>query len=310
MSMRTDKNVIERCVGNPLITLEDLPFRCSDIRNAGVTRFGDEYLLLVTIESLEGRCELYLARSRNGEQFSIDDKPFVTGDTGPLAQYEAMGIRDPRITFLDDTYYIVYVAEGHYGIRLALARTDDFVTVERMGMLTQTDSKNGILLPTKFDGRYALLERPNPGASIWLTFSADLAFWGDPQVVMTPRSGYWDSHRIGAAGVPIEIDRGWLLIYYGERRTSAGPLFRLGAAVLDRNEPWKVLARSNIPILSPRERYERIGDVGNTVFSCGTHLDGEGKLRVYYGASDSCICLGTADIDDIVKVCYDSSREF
>jgi len=309
MSIRTDEDVVRRCVSNPLIALADLPFQCSDIRNAGVAHFRNEFLLLVTVESLQGRCRLYLARSRDGERFSIEDKPFMTGDTGPLAQYENMGIRDPRTTFLDDTYYIVYVAEGHAGLRVALARTDDFVTVERMGMLTQPDTKNGVLFPTKFDGRYALLDRPNPGNSIWLTFSADLAFWGDPKVVMTPRGGYWDADRIGAAGVPIEIDRGWLLIYYGEKITSTGPLVRLGAAVLDRNEPWKVLARSNIPILSPRERYERIGDVGNVVFSCGTHVSG-GDLRVYYGASDSCICLGTARIDDIVGVCYDTSGEF
>ncbi len=310
MSIRVAKDVIKRCVGNPLITLEDLPFQCADIRNAGVVCFGGEYLLMITIESLEGRCRLYLARSRNGEQFSIDDKPFMTGDTGAIGRYEDMGIRDPRITFLDDTYYIVYVAESHRGLRLALAKTDDFVTVERMGMLTQPDSKNGVLFPTKFDGKYALLQRPNPGNSVWLNFSEDLEFWGEPKVVMTPRRGYWDSDRIGAAGGPIEIDRGWLLIYYGERITSAGPLVRLGAVVLDRDEPWKVLARSNIPILSPRERYERIGDVNNVVFSCGTHLDDDNNLRVYYGASDSCICLGTAHVDDIVKVCYDSSREF
>jgi len=309
MSVRTDKDVIGRCVGNPLIALTDLPFQCSDIWNAGTASFGKEFLLLVTVESLEGQCSLYLARSRDGERFSIDAEPFMAGDTGPLAQHENMGIRDPRITFLDDTYYIVYVAEGLGGLRLALARTDDFVTVERMGMMTQPDTKNGVLLPVKLDGKYALLERPKPGNSIWLSFSEDLTFWGDPKVVMTPRGGYWDSDRIGAAGVPIEIDRGWLLIYYGEKITSAGPLVRLGAAVLDRNEPWKVLARSNIPILSPRERYERIGDVGNVVFSCGTHVT-DGDLRIYYGASDSCICLGTARVDDVVKVCYDSSREF
>ncbi len=169
MGIRMDEDVIKRCAGNPIITLTDLPFQCSDIRNAGVARFGNEYLLMVTIESLEGRCELYLARSRNGEQFSIDDKPFMTGDTGALGRYEDMGIRDPRITFLDDTYYIVYIAESHCGLRLALARTDDFVTVERMGMLTQPDSKNGVLFPTKFDGKYALLQRPNRGNSVWLT---------------------------------------------------------------------------------------------------------------------------------------------
>ena len=84
---------------------------------------------------------------------------------------------------------------------------------------------------------------------------------------------------------------------------------RLGAAILDRDDPARVLARSNIPILSPRERYERIGDVPNVVFSCGALL-ADGQLSVYYGASDSCICLGAATLEDILRVCFESDREF
>jgi predicted GH43/DUF377 family glycosyl hydrolase len=122
---------------------------------------------------------------------------------------------------------------------------------------------------------------------------------------MTPRGGYWDADVVGAAAPPVETDRGWLLIYYGEKRTSAGPLVRLGAAVLDAEDPARVIARSNIPILSPRERYERMGDVPNVVFSCGALLDGRGRVSVYYGASDSCICLGQAALEDIVRICQE-----
>ena len=104
--------------------------------------------------------------------------------------------------------------------------------------------------------------------------------------------------------------RGWLLIYYGEKDTSAGPLIRLGAAILDRDDPSCVLARSNIPILAPREKYERIGDVGNVVFSCGALLENGNQVRVYYGASDSCICLGVGSLDDIIRVCRASQQEY
>jgi predicted GH43/DUF377 family glycosyl hydrolase len=126
---------------------------------------------------------------------------------------------------------------------------------------------------------------------------------------MTPRGGFWDSTRIGPSAPPIEIDEGWLLIYYGEKGTSAGPLVRLGAAVLDRDDPSRVLARSNVPILVPREKYERIGNVPNVVFSTGVLLE-DGVLSVYYGASDSCICLGKAPLDVVVRACFDSEREF
>jgi len=80
-------------------------------------------------------------------------------------------------------------------------------------------------------------------------------------------------------------------------------LLRLGAAILSRDDPSHVLARSNIPILAPRERYERIGDVGNVVFSCGVLLESTGEVKVYYGASDSCVCLGIGTLDDIVRIC-------
>ncbi len=181
--------------------------------------------------------------------------------------------------------------------------------MEQIAYISQVDVKNGVLFPRKVGGKYLLLKRPSTGSSIWLSYSDDLVFWGCSTVLMTPRSRYWDSDRIGAAATPIEIDEGWLLIYYGEKSTSAGPLVRLGAAILDRDDPARVLARSNIPILSPREKYERIGDIPNVVFSCGALLE-DGQVNVYYGASDSCICRGAAPLEDILRVCFESEREF
>jgi len=302
MPIRADNDIIVRSPHNPLINIHDIPGRCSDIWNAGVVRVGAEHLLLLTVESLEGRSGIYKAHSYNGTHFTVEDRPLMSPDDSP-SPYESLSIRDPRITFLDDCYYVVYLAESEMGLRLAMARTQDFQSVERLGCVTQPDVKNGALFPAKFDGSYALLERPNAANSIWMSFSADLAFWGTPWVVMAPRGGYWDSDRIGAAAPPIAIEEGWLLLYYGEKITSAGPLVRLGAAVLDRQEPWKVLHRSNIPILSPREKYERVGDIPNVIFSCGALLSEDGELRVYYGASDSCICMGAVPVEEVVAIC-------
>ena len=309
MDCSTGRDVVRRCKRNPLIGLQDLPFRSGDIWNAGVVRFQGGYLLLITVETLEGRCAIYRAHGDDGERFTVEAKPFMAPGDDDRLIHENRSIRDARITSMDGGHYVTYLAEGDHGLRVGLARTDDFRRVERKGYVSQVDVKSGTLFPLTIDGRYLLLKRPDAGKSIWLSRSDDLVFWGNDQVVMTPRRGYWDSDRIGAAAPPIEIDEGWLLIYYGEKNTTAGSLVRLGAAILDRDDPARVLARSNIPILSPRERYERIGDVPNVVFSCGALLT-DGQLSVYYGASDSCICLGTAALEDVLRVCFESDREF
>ena len=308
---KTGRDVIRRYKDNPLITIEDLPLVCSAIWNAGVIRFQDEYLLLLTVETSEGLGSIYLARGTDGYHFIVEPEPFMTAsEHRPFARYETLGIRDARIARIDATYYITYIADSESGERIGLARTSDFRSIERIQLISEPDTKNGALFSRKFEQRYAMLERPSAGGSIWLSYSDDLAHWGSSTIVLTPRSGYWDSNRIGPASPPIEIGQGWLLIYYGEKDTSAGPLVRLGAAILNRNDPSCVLARSNIPILAPREKYERIGDVGNIVFSCGALLENGDQIRVYYGASDSCICLGIGTLDDIIRVCRESQEEY
>jgi predicted GH43/DUF377 family glycosyl hydrolase len=297
-------------VDNPLIAINDIPFRCSGVWNAGVAHVDGEYLLLITIESLQGQPAIYRARSRDGKHFTVDREPFLAAHPTEPCRYETSGLRDPRITRMDGVYYITYVADSPWGLRVGLARTQDFRTVERLGIVAEPDTKGGALFPEKINGRYALLERPNPGMSIWVSYSDDLEFWGSSVAVMTPRGGHWDSDRIGLAGPPFRIEEGWLMIYYGEKSTSAGPLMRLGAAILDARDPSKVVARSNIPILAPREPYERIGDVPNVVYSCGAILEADGTVRIYYGGSDSCICAGTAKLDDIVGICRASTTEF
>lgn len=307
---KVQRDVIHRYQGNPIIGIDDLTFRCSDIWNAGVVPFQGHYLLLITVETLEGLSDIYRAHSTDGQHFAIRGEAFLGSRPGKSDQgYRAYGVHDARVTQIDNTYYILFVAVSKHGQRLGLAQTWDFQTIDHLQYISEPDNKSAALFPCRINGQYVMLERPLEGNSIWLSYSRDLEFWGQSTVVMTPRSGYWDCHRVGTACPPMEIEQGWLLIYYGEKHTSAGPLVRLGAAILDRTDPSLVLARSNIPILSPRERYERIGDVGNVVFSCGAILE-DGELKLYYGASDSCICLGTCTLDDILKVCTKSKEAY
>ena len=186
-----------------------------------------------------------------------------------------------------------------------MCKTKDFKTFERLGLISEPENKDGCLFPRKINGRYVRLDRPYGGGigNIWLSYSHDLLRWGDSEVVMTTRGGFWDSDRIGACAPPIETEHGWLEIYHGVKNTSAGPIYRMGAVLLDLENPSKVLCRSAVPILTPREYYERVGDVGNVVFSCGAILEDGGKIKIYYGAADTCICLGFADVNHLIDRC-------
>jgi predicted GH43/DUF377 family glycosyl hydrolase len=307
------RDIIHRWEGNPAITVEDIPFRCNSVFNAGATRFNDEYILLLRVEDLKGRSVFALARSKDGFHFKVDPEPVLEPSLDePYRTYERRGIEDPRISVLDGKYYIVYTAYSKFGACLAMARTEDFKSFERLGVVSEPENKDGALFPRKIGGRYARLDRPLAGGvgNIWISYSRDLKMWGDSSVVMTTRNGYWDSERIGASAPPIETPRGWLEIYHGIKCTSGGPVYRLGVVLLDLEDPSKVIGRSAVPVLSPREYYERVGDIGNVVFSCGAVAnDHNGGLKVYYGAGDTCICVGTTTIEELVERCDDDSED-
>lgn len=309
MAKRNIHDLVQRWEGNPIITMDDVPFKCLALHNAAAVKVGDEFLLLLRVEDMRGKSFLALARSENGFQFTVDEEPLMAPSTdGPFARYEELGVEDARITPIDGGYFITYTAHSRCGSRLALARTEDFKTIERLAFITQPENRSGTLLPGTFDGKYALLERPLVGGlgNLWITYSEDLKYWGDAKVVMTTRGGFWDCNRIGVSCPPIATDKGWLLIYYGTKYTSSGHIYRIGTALLDLEDPSKVIGRGDIPILSPREYYERVGDVDNMVFSTGAILNEElGNVMIYYGAATNAICLGWAKLDMLIERCLE-----
>ena len=300
-------DVIHRWEGNPILTIEDIPFPCNTVFNAACAKYKGEYILLLRIEDLTGHSVFALARGKDGYHFDVQDEPVMRPCTEPgcFMTYEKKGIEDPRITQIDGIYYIMYTAVSSYGPLLALAKTEDFETFERIALISEPENKDGVLFPEKINGRYARLDRPVAGglANIWISYSDDLVNWGGSRCVMTVRDDHWDSWRIGASAQPIRIDDGWLVIYHGVKAASSGPIYRLGAVTLDYKDPSKVLCRTAIPILAPREYYERVGDVNNVVFSCGVILEDNGELKIYYGASDTCICVGTANVNELMQFC-------
>jgi len=299
-------DVLHRYEGNPVLTLMDIPYRCNTVFNGTPVKVDDRYLLLLRIEGQQGYSFFALARSDDGYKFAVDPEPcMLPAIEGPWAIWEEHGIEDPRMTKIDDKFYVVYTACGRYGHRIAIATTEDFIHYERLGMVSGPGNKDGVLFPEKINGLFARLDRPigNDVGSIWISYSPDLINWGRSEFVFAPRPRYWDSYRIGASVPPIRTEYGWLEIYHGVKMTSAGPIYRAGAVMLDSDNPARVLRQCLYPLISPREDYERIGDVGNVVFACGAIVEDDGMVKVYYGAADTSICVATAHIDEIIETC-------
>ena len=134
--------------------------------------------------------------------------------------------------------------------------------------------------------------------------------WGQSEVIISPRPRYWDSYRVGASCPPIRTEQGWLEIYHGFKMTSTGPIYRIGTAMLDLENPAKVIGRCLNPILSPRAEYERIGDVRNVVFAGGAIVEDDGEVKIYYGAADTSICVATGYIDELIESCFENMNSF
>jgi len=307
MPANTGRDLLHRYEGNPILTLGDMPYRCNTVFNGTPVKVDGEYLLLIRIEGQQGFSFFSLARSRDGYDFEVEPEPCMTpAQDEPWAVWEDHGIEDPRLTVIDGEYYILYTAVGRHGHRIALAKTEDFHHYERVAMVSGPGNKDGVLFPQKIDGLYARLDRPigNGVGSVWISYSPDLINWGRSEFVFGPRARYWDSYRIGASAPPILTKFGWLEIYHGVKMTSAGPIYRTGAVMLGKTDPGKVIGRGLAPLQSPREHYERVGDVGNVVFACGAIVEDDGQVKVYYGAADTSICVATAHIDDIMASCF------
>ena len=302
--MSDTERIFVRHPSNPLITARDLPYQANAVFNAGVADLEKEVLLLVRVESCTGRSHLIVARSADGiAGWQFEPRALLHSSEGYSC--EENGVEDARVTWMEDlkVWGITYTAYSPHGPGIALATTTDFKTIERMGMVMTPNNKNAGLFPCKFNGLYAMLHRPSvSGGSIWVSFSPDLAYWGRPSVVIPVRGGpWWDGQRVGACLPPIRTDAGWLVIYHGVKEVAGGPIYRLGAALLDLAEPQKLIGRSRTWLLAPRESYERTGDAANVVFACGG-LIRDDCLHVYYGAADSCICLATAKLSDVLEL--------
>jgi predicted GH43/DUF377 family glycosyl hydrolase len=298
--------LIRRFEGNPILTAVDWPYTVNAVFNPGATVLDGETLLLVRVEDRTGCSHLCVARSADGlTGWAIEHERSLLPDLHSPA--ERYGIEDSRITICDDRYHIVYTGYSDTGPLVCLARTEDFRTYERLGVLMPPEDKDAALFPTRFGGRWALIHRPlsvtpSPTADIWISWSPDLKHWGDHAVLLAARKGsWWDAHKIGLSAPPLLTDEGWLLLYHGVHLTAAGAIYRQGLALLDAERPTRVLARSSEWFFGPDAPYERSGDVSQVVFSCGWVVGEDGDtLRIYYGAADTSVCVATASVSALL----------
>ncbi|MEA3448766.1 MAG: glycoside hydrolase family 130 protein [Bacteroidota bacterium] len=305
--------IIKRYQHNPILTKDDVPYPVATVHNAAVVKHQGQYIMIFRSHRHNGRSVLGKAVSQDGFEFKVDPKPFMLpAISGMFAEYEAYGIEDPRITFIDGEYLITYSAYSQHGVRIALAKTRDFETIERVSLITQADYRNVVIFPEKFNGLYARLDRPHSEISpwsMWISYSPDLTYWGESKLIMKPMQYHWDEMKIGPGAPPIKTKKGWLNIYHGVFPTMDGSVYRLGVALHDLKDPSKVIAVGDEWILQPEEIYELTGYVHNVVFTCGAVPEVDGTLKLYWGGADKVMCAGTARIDELVDMCLSKPRK-
>lgn len=286
--------ILKRHPENPILTPRaEVPWERMAVFNPGVALVGDRVYMLYRAV---GEYELYvsslgLAVSDDGVHFERFDSPAFA----PEEEYERFGCEDPRVTRVEGRYYITYTALSgrafsERNFKVAVAVTDDFRSFERYGVvIPEYDDKDAVIFPERIGGRYVMYHRVVP--DIWIAFSDDMRRWSGHRKVMYPRPGCWDSLKIGAGAPPLRTEEGWLLIYHGVDKNR---VYRLGVALFDLEDPTRLISRPLEPILEPRERYEKEGDVPNVVFACGAVEIGE-EYYVYYGGGDKVIGLATVE---------------
>lgn len=298
--------MIKRFKTNPILTTEDVPFRVNSIFNAGAVKINNEYILLCRVEMPTGRSSFALAKSKDGKKFSIEKEPVLTpSQHGHFSEFVEWGIEDPRINEIEGKYYITYTGYSKYLPLVMLAETEDFKNFKILGPISEPSNKDCALFPEKINGYYWKMDRPSVESTnyIWLNRSKDLIHWGGFKIMTSPFPGTWAADKVGGSTPPVKTDKGWLFLYHGVRGFGISNIYKIGVMLSDLNEPWKLLGRSEEPILAPEMEYERVGDVQNVVFSNGWVVEKNGDVKIYYSGADTNICLAETNIKYLLSLC-------
>lgn len=296
------------------IPWQDKPINCSDpvwrytenpiidrtfvkdansIFNSAVVPYGDGFAGVFRMDDVTREQYLVTGESPDGIHWKLNDEKIFHG-------------YDPRLCEIDGKYYLSWVCHTERGTSIGIASTEDFKSWERFENAVLPVSRNGVLFPRKVNGEYMLFSRPcdkghTPYGDIFLSHSPDLTYWGKHRFVIKPEMN-WEMTKVGAGPTPIETDEGWLCFYHGVITSCNGFTYSMGAMIVDRDEPWKVLHRADRYLLSPRETYEFVGDVPNVVFPCAALADEDtGRIAIYYGGADTVVGLAFTTVDETIN---------
>lgn len=299
--------VLWRSSQNPIIPRDLIP-SSNSIFNSAVVAFQGQFAGVFRCDNTARRMVLHSGRSEDGIHWQIDHEMlrFQTDPGSPRTQelaYFEYGY-DPRVCWLEDRYYVTW-CNWYHGPTIGVGYTHDFETFYQLENAFLPFNRNGVLFPRKVRGNYAMLSRPSdnghtPFGDIFYSESPDMQYWGRHRHVMSPAKG-WQSTKVGAGPTPIETSEGWLLIYHGVLTSCNGFVYSAGVALLDLDEPWKVMRRSEPYILSPQRLYECVGDVPNVVFPCAALVDAPtGRMAIYYGGADTVVCMAYGHVDELI----------
>ena len=327
---------LHRHPANPIVVPGVYNYRRVSVFNPGVIYDNGEFLMY---ERAAGslspfKTSIGLLRSKDGVSFDIaSDTPVFTAE---MLGFPDGSVEDARVVKIDDTFYMCYALQPYAfdcrptGIavpdyyphpeweannvapmltRSGIAVSKDGVNFEQLCYTTPADidDRDNALFPEKIGGRFAILRRPMqyvgeqygtnmPG--IWIAFSDDLHNWSQPELVATAQVPEWEGLKIGAAATPLRTRDGWLVLYHG---VCAESVYRVGALMLDLDDPRKVVARTKKPIMEPEFYYEKTGLViNNTVFPAANIIH-DGKVYIYYGCCDTSIALATVPLDELLS---------
>jgi predicted GH43/DUF377 family glycosyl hydrolase len=296
--------VAEKCVGDknwiriPVADLDNNEFKIKILshRKSSLPINYDSdprYLRIENKTYLSSLSHLRIASSTDGIHFQIDDQPFLY----PQFEHESFGIEDPRITKIGGKYLITYSAVSENGIGAALAVTEDFKTVKKLGMIFPPDNKDVCIFPEKINNKFFALHRPMVSfigkPSIWISESEDLLHWGNHSCIMKPFENKWENEKIGAGPPPIKTEEGWILLYHS---CGVSSVYTMGLCLLDKNNPLKILKRTKKPVLIPKYNWEKEGVFPDVVFSNGWVKLPDRKIYIYYGAADKYVGLVKTDL--------------
>ena len=294
---------------NPVIRRDLIP--CSNsIFNSAVVPYKGGFAGVFRVDDKRRASRLHFGTSADGLAWKINNDPIkmIPDDkrTKEVANPIAGGY-DPRVVWIEDRYWVTWCA-GNHGPTIGVAWTKDFKKFYQMEHSFLPYNRNGVLFPRKINGKYLMLSRPSDNdhthfGDIFVSESPDMIYWGRHRHVMAKGLG-WGWLKIGAGPIPIETSEGWLMIYHGVQRSCSGFVYSFSAALLDIDEPWKVLKRPAEYLLAPQTLYECVGDVPNVAFPCATLLDQKtGRMAIYYGCADTVVGLAFGYIEDIINFC-------